>query len=165
MYRVAPKVNPLSQPLSTCCWLTSLQMLFQWKEARGGGGKSESEILSAMDASPHLFPYYMKNAGIAPSECKETAKTLGLRWSGDGEFTSEILQDMLKNHGPLWVAGMWRMNSSHVIVVTACEPESGRIKYNDPWEQSGSESNGTISWLNDRGSVWKSCDASVIYWR
>jgi hypothetical protein len=49
--------------------------------------------------------------------------------------------------------------------VTACEPETGKIKYNDPWEKSGTESSGNVSYLNERGSVWKNCDASVMYWR
>ncbi len=165
MYKVNPKVTPMTQRLPTCCWLTSLLMMFQWKSAKGGSAKSEDEILTAMDASPHLFPYYMRDSGIAPGECKETAKMLGLRWSGDGEFTSEILADMLKNYGPLWIAGKWYQNYSHVIVVTGCETETGKVKYCDPLEPSGSESNGTISWLNSRGGTWKSCDASVMYFR
>jgi hypothetical protein len=165
MYRITPKIDAITQSLATCCWLASLQMMFQWKGKKGGANKTEDEILNQMNVSPQLYPWFMKNSGIAPSECKETAKMLGLRWSGDGEFTNEILSSMLKSYGPLWIAGMWRKNQSHVIVVIGSDPESGAIKYFDPMEPSGLESSGTINWLNNRGNVWKNCDASVMYWR
>jgi|SRR4028119_1785531 hypothetical protein len=165
MFKVSPQVTPLTQRLPTCCWLTSLEMMFLWKAAKGGAKKNEDQILQAMDASPHLYPYYMRDFGIAPTECKETAKMLGLRWSGDGDFTAEILHEMLKNYGPIWIAGKWYQNYSHVRVITGCEVGSGKVKYLDPLEPSGKESNGTITSLNARGSEWKNCDASVMYWR
>ena len=166
MIKVSPEVTPRNQPFSTCCWLTSLEMLFEWKFLKDDKTKDAAKILETMDKSKDLYPYYMKNNGIAPRECKETAKALGLRWSGDGDFTADILADMLPVYGPLWVAGMWRANSSHVIVVTGVDKEAGKIRYIDPWENySLSDSPGTISWLNSRGDVWKGCDASVMYWR
>ncbi len=165
MFNVSPAVRPRSQEWSTCCWLTCLEMMFEWKRNQGDKSKDPSKILELMDASPNLFPYYMRDAGIAPGECKETAKMLGLRWSGDGEIYAEVLSDLMTRSGPLWVAGMWRKGSSHVIVVTGVDRDSGKIKYVDPWENNDlSQSNGTISWLNSRGQLWKSCDASVMYW-
>jgi hypothetical protein len=165
MVNVSPNVTPQNQPFSTCCWLTCLEMMFEWKRIAGDDKKDFTKILTLMDASKDLYPYYMKNNGISPRECKETAKMLGLRWSGDGEITADILADMLPVRGPLWVAGMWRKGSSHVIVVTGVDRESGKIRYIDPWENySLTDSPGTISWLNGRGDVWKNCDASVMYW-
>src|SRR5215204_3155691 len=175
---VSPNVTPRNQQFSTTCWLASLEMLFDWKwrkedknrddKNKNKDGKTEEEqwkILEKMDASKDLYPYYMKNNGISPGECKETAKMLGLRWSGDGEITADILAAMLPVHGPLWVAGMWRQNHSHVIVVTGVDKDGGKIRYVDPWKNySLTESPGTIPWLNDRGDVWKNCDASVMYW-
>ena len=86
-YKVNPEVSPRNQPTSTTCWLTCLQMLFQWKIDKGQTSYSadKDSILAAMDQSPNLYPYYMEKAGIAPGECKETAKMLGLRWSGGGD--------------------------------------------------------------------------------
>jgi hypothetical protein len=55
-------------------------MLFKWKSRDAG------TILSKMDQSPNLYPSYMLENGIAPSECKETAKMLGLGYAGDGEI-------------------------------------------------------------------------------
>ena len=165
-YKVNPEVKPMTQRLSSTCWLTCFQMLFQWKIDKGSSSlsASESSILAALDKSPNLFPYYMVTAGIAPGECKEAAKMLGLRWAGGGDIDAQILHDALKSHGPYWVAGNWG-SGSHVIVVTACNPDTGTIKYIDPWQNvTLTDSNGTISWLNGRGSVWKNCDSSLIYW-
>lgn len=157
--KVSPDVAPMNQPTSTCCWYTCLQMLFKWK------GRDTGLILKKMDESPNLFPYYMLDNGIAPSECKETAKALGMSWAGDGEIDADVLARALRSHGPYWVAGMWQKNFSHVIVVTACNPEQGQIRYINPWMNHDlSDTWGTVSWLNDRGKVWKETDGSLIYW-
>ncbi|HMT09968.1 MAG TPA: papain-like cysteine protease family protein [Pyrinomonadaceae bacterium] len=159
MYKVSPNVSPKNQTSTSCCWLTCLEMLFEWKN------KDSSKILEKMDASPNLFPYYMKDNGIAPGECKETAKMLGLKWAGDGDFTGEILHGILKSYGPVWVAGQWIPGYSHVIVVTGVDKDDGRIKIVNPWKNYDlSESPRTVSWLNERGTVWKTCPASIMYW-
>lgn len=158
--KVHPAVEAMTQPTSSTCWYTCLVMLHKWKS------KDHSSIIKDMDKNDNLFPHYMLEAGIAPGECKETAKSLGMSWAGGGDIDAEVLANALKSHGPYWVAGMWRKNFSHVIVVTGCEPETGKIKYIDPWmNHDASESNGTISWLNDRGKVWKETDGSLIYWK
>jgi hypothetical protein len=132
-------------------------MLFEWKK------KDSSTILEKMDQSPNLFPYVMKDAGIAPGECRETARYLGLKCAGDGEIAADVLLDVLKAHGPIWVAGNWG-SGSHVIVVTACDAEDGRIRYINPYANNDlTDSPGTVSWLTQRGNTWKSCDASVMY--
>lgn len=168
MYKVAPDVKAKTQPLSTCCWLTCLEMLFAWKN------KDSSGILEAMDKSPTLFPWYMKNSGIAPNECRETARMLGLK-CGTGDIEAEVLKNCLMMHGPMWVAGDWvqgadesskqKTDHSHVIVVTGCDASDGRIKFINPWNNFDlSESSGTVSWLTNRSSKWKTAEASVMYW-
>lgn len=166
MYKVSPDVKPRNQPTTTTCWLTCLQMLFQWKIDKGSKGLSadKDSILAAIDKSPNLFPYHMETAGIAPGECKETAKMLGLRWAGGGDIDAKYFQEALKSHGPYWIAGDWG-SGSHVIVVTACDPDSGKIRYINPWQNvTLSDSAGTISWLNNRSNVWRDCDGALMYW-
>ncbi len=156
---VTPAVDPLNQPTSSSCWYVCLKMLFNWKK------RDTSKILETMDSSPRLFPYYMLDNGIAPGECKETAKVLGLSWAGDGEIYADVLANALKVHGPYWVAGMWEKNSSHVIVVTGCNPETGNIRYINPWMNHDlSDTPGTIEWLNKRGDIWRQTDGSLMYW-
>lgn len=159
MYKVSPPVAPRNQPTSTTCWYTCLQMLFEWKK------KDPSKLIPTMDTSPDLFPYYMLENGIAPSECKPTAKVLGLGYAGDGDTYPDVLANALKSHGPYWVAGMWTKNYSHVIVVTGCDPDTGAIKYINPWcNYDLSESIADVDWLNARGKVWKSTLGSMMYW-
>lgn len=159
MVKVNPAVQPRNQPTSTSCWYTCLQMLFDWKK------KDSSKIIETMDQSPNLFPDYMLKNGIAPSECKETAKILGLGFAGDGDTYPDVMANALRSHGPYWVAGMWTKNSSHVIVVTSCDPETGAIRYINPWNNFDlSDSPGDIDWLNARGSVWKQTLGSMMYW-
>jgi hypothetical protein len=166
MFKVTPMVKPRTQPLSTCCWLTCLEMLFEWKKDKGDSGKNPGTILQQMDKSTELYPYAMRDSGIAMRECKPTAKILGLRWAGDTKvIDAQVLTDSLKAHGPLWIAGEWETGSPHVIVVTACNPETGSIKYVNPWKNGDlSESNNTVSWLQERGNTWSGCDASIMYW-
>lgn len=166
MVKVTPRVQALRQPLATCCWFTCLEMLFNWKNAKGDKSKKASMILSEMDKSPNLYPDYMMNAGIAPGECRETARMLGLRASGDtAQLDAGILAEMLKNHGPLWIAGRWYRNFNHVIVLTGCDPDSGQVKYVDPWDNPDlSESSNSVGYLSKRGPVWTNCDASIMYW-
>lgn len=159
MTKVTPDVDPMNQPTSACCWYTCLQMMFRWKK------KDSSKILETMDSSPILFPDYMMKNGIAASECKETAKVLGLQWAGDGKIDADVLANALKVHGPYWVAGEWQKNSPHVIVVTGCNPNSGEIRYINPWMNHDlSDSSGSMSWLNSRGNRWESTDGSLMYW-
>jgi Papain-like cysteine protease AvrRpt2 len=158
--KVSPAVDPINQPTSTSCWYVCLKMLFNWKK------RDTSTILTTMDTSPDLYPYYMLENGIAPSECKTTAYTLGMSCAGDGEIDAQVLANALKSHGPYWLAGMWTKNSSHVIVVTGCNPTSGEITYINPWcNYDLSESSGNIDWLNSRGSMWKNTFGSAIYFR
>lgn len=68
-----------------------------------------------------------------------------------GDIDAQSLQETLKSHGPYWVAGNWG-SGSHVIVVTACNPETGTIRYVDPWKNYMlAASPGTISWLKGAG--------------
>ncbi len=167
MYKVTPNVVPQMQPSGACCWLTCLEMLYIWKNNKGDKSKKVGSILADMDQSPNLFPYYMKDAGIAPGECRETARMLKLGCSGDTSvIDAQILTSMLKSHGPLWIAGRWYMECDHVIVITGCDPDTGKIKFVNPWKNySGEESDGTVGWLSKRGNAWTNCDASIMYWR
>lgn len=167
MYHVSPSVQPRMQPTAKCCWLTCLEMLYQWKNDKGDNSKVISSILPEMDKSPNLYPYEMRDSGIAAGECRETARYLGLGCAGDTAIIdADVLTNLLKMHGPVWIAGRWYMDCDHVIVVTGCNPDTRKIKYINPWRNyGGKESEGPVDWLAARGDVWTNCDASVMYWR
>lgn len=165
MAKVSPNVKPLSQPTAAACWYSCFRMLFQWKYDKGDKTKNPDSILDKMDQSPNLYPYDMKDSwGIDAGECRETARYLGLKASGDGDIDAHYLEEGLNTYGPIWLAGNWG-SGNHVIVVTACTESDGKIRYINPYQNfSLKDSAGTISWLNQRGSLWRNCDASVMHW-
>jgi hypothetical protein len=166
MYRVTPAVKPLNQAKSTTCWLASLEMMFQWKNDKGDVSKKKSQICSLIDEKTPYWADDLVMKGIHPSECSDVARALGLQPTGAGDYTPEILHDIVSKRGPVWVGGMWLEGMSHAIVVTACDPADGRIKIVNPWRNYDlTESPRTISWLNARGSFWKSYEGSVMYWK
>lgn len=163
--KCTPDVTPQTQLTKAACWYACFRMLFQWKRDKGDSSKNPDAILGMLDKSPNLYPYMMKDSwGIDAGECREAARYLGLQASGDGEIDAGALENTIKSRGPVWVAGDWG-SGNHVIVVTACEASTGKIKYINPYKNDfGTDSNGTISWLNGRGSLWKNCDASIMCW-
>jgi papain like cysteine protease AvrRpt2 len=166
MVKVSPAVTPRSQPTRAACWYSCFQMLFQWKFDKGDKSKDPDKILEMLDKSPMLYPYDMKDSwGIdAHGECREAARYLGLRATGDGDLPASSMEEVLQKYGPIWVAGNWGQGN-HVIVVTACDASSGQIRFINPYQNfSLTDTPGTMTWLNARGDLWRSCDASVMYW-
>jgi hypothetical protein len=166
MVKVSPEVKPRSQPSRAACWYSCFQMLFQWKCDKGDKSKDPDKILEMLDRSPMLYPYEMaKTWGIdAHGECREASRYLGLRATGDGDLPGDAMEEVLLKYGPIWVAGNWGQGN-HVIVVTSCDAASGKIRYVNPFmNYSLEDTPGTLSWLNARGDLWRSCDASVMYW-
>jgi hypothetical protein len=164
MTKVSPDVAAECQATRAACWYSGFRMLFKWKAAKGDTTKDANKILEMMDKSPHLYPWEMKDHwGIDAGECRETARMLGLVATGDGELDASAFEEVLKKRGPVWVAGNWG-RGSHVIVVTACDASAGRLRVINPFENfAGTDSPMSISELNNRGTVWKNCDASVMY--
>ena len=166
MVKVSPAVAAECQSTRAACWYSCLRMMFKWKNDKGDMTKNVNRILETMDQSPNLYPWEMKDHwGIDAGECRETARLLGLQASGDGELDAGVIADHLTKRGPIWIAGNWG-RGNHVIVITACDGSSGQMKVINPFENwSGSETPMTISLLNNRGWLWKNCDASVMTWR
>jgi hypothetical protein len=134
-------------------------MLFVWK------GKDASTICGLIDAKTSLDSDDLKKNGILPSECYTVAKALGLRWSGGGDIEADVLEGALKSHGPYFAGGAWRMKLSHIILLTAVNKDTDKIKYINPMEPSGQETTATIQWFNDnRGTAWKQSTSGFLYW-
>jgi hypothetical protein len=166
MFKVSPAVQPKNQKFSTTCWLTCLEMMFQWKNDRGDASKKKWEICSLIDQKTDYWAEDLSNLGIAPIECRQVAQALGLQPTGAGDYTPEILHDIVSKKGPAWVAGMWIPGLSHAVLVTGCKPANGKITIIDPYKNWDlTESDRTVSWINARGSIWKSYEGSVMYWK
>lgn len=138
-------------------------MLFQWKKDKGDSSKDKSQIYNIIDEKTQFYSSIMVENGIAPNECASVARALGMQPTGAGDYTREILYDLVSKKGPLWVAGKWG-NSSHVVLITGCSNDSDAIKIVDPWKNYDlSESDSSLTRLNSRGSTWKGVEGSVMY--
>ncbi|MDQ3800862.1 MAG: C39 family peptidase [Acidobacteriota bacterium] len=166
MFKISPAIKPLRQVVSSTCWLTCLEMMVQWKNDQGDMSKKKWEIRSKIDSDTDYWSDYLADEGIAPGECYQVARALGMQPTGAGDYTKEILYDLISKKGPLWVGGHWYGNSAHVIVVTGVDPQSGKIKIADPYNNFDlSEGDRDVGWLNARGKHWKSYEGTVMYWR
>lgn len=156
---VTPAVKAINQPTSSTCWYVCMQMLYIWK------GRDPKEILDKLNADPDIYPEYWLVNGISTYNCLQLARCLGMGCAGDGEADAEVLANALRTHGPYWVAGEWKKGSPHVIVVTGCNPESGKIRLINPWNNYDlSESEDLLENFNNRGKVWGNTFGSMIYW-
>ena len=166
MFKVSPAVKPINQDTTATCWLAALEMMFQWKNDKGDMTKKKSQICDKIDTDTDYWADDLKTKGIAAGECYQVARALGLQPTGAGDYTAALLHDLISKKGPLWVGGMWLKNMSHVIVITACDPASGFIRIINPWKNFDfSDEQRNIGWLNARGSLWKSYEGSVMYWK
>lgn len=156
---ISPKITPLNQPTSSTCWYSCLQMLFIWK------GLDPADVYRRLEADPEIFPDYWLQKGVAPYNCIQIARCLGLTGAGEGDADADVLANALTTHGPYWVAGEWKKGSSHVKVVTGVNPSSGKIRLVDPWMNHDlSESEDLLVNFNDRGKVWENTFGSFLYW-
>ena len=166
MYKIAPDIKPLRQAKSTTCWLTCLEMLFQWKNDQGDTSKKKSQICSKIDSDTDYWADDLVKEGIAPYECYQVARAMGMQPTGAGDYTKEILHDLVSKKGPLWVGGYWYGNSAHVIVVTGVNPVNGKITIVDPYNNWDlTEGDRDVGWLNARSKHWKSYEGTVMYWK
>lgn len=165
MFKVTPSVKPLNQAKSTTCWLACLEMMYQWKIDKGDASKKKSEICSKIDSDTDYWADDLVSGGIGAPQCSQVARALGMQPTGAGDYTAEILYDLMSKKGPLWVGGYWYGDSAHVILVTGVNPDNSKIKIVDPWKNYAlEEGDRDVAWLNARSKHWKSFD-TVMYWK
>lgn len=166
MFKVAPAVKPLRQVYSSTCWLTCLEMMFQWKNDKGDKSKQKSQICSKIDSDTDYWADDLVKEGLGAPQCYQVARAMGMQPTGAGDYTKEILHDLISKKGPLWVGGYWYGKSAHAILVTGVNPVNGDITIVDPlnnWDLSEGDSD--LGWLNARSKHWKSFEGTVMYWK
>jgi len=122
----------IRQEKQMSCWHASARMLW--------GFKYKQSI------NP-LKKLYKTNNGIAPKEFVKLAKTLGLESvkNVNMSFSWSALAELLRRHGPLWVAGYW-YGPAHIIVVTGVAPD-GKLYLNDP---AGAKKTENLTFFNTK---------------
>jgi hypothetical protein len=117
-------LTPRRQQLSSLCWLTCYQMLYDWKSL-----------------DPATIPDKLKAAGIdydqacrtglMPADNAKAARALGLSPVGFGQQITAFDFKQRLPFSPIWIAGEWFPNGLHARLVTGCSDNF--VEYLDPW--------------------------------
>lgn len=107
----------ITQEQSMSCWHASARMVWAYKNYQ------------CVHPLPNL---YQSNSGASPADFIRLAKELGLETVQiiNQSYSWQKLAELLRRHGPLWVAGYW-YGVPHIMVLTGAEP-NGTIYFNDP---------------------------------
>ena len=110
-------VPMIEQESSMSCWHASARMLWGFKYRQS---------INPMNS------IYQANTGVGAAQFVQLAKTLGLASveSVNMSYSWKAVAELLRRHGPLWVAGVW-YGAKHIIVVTGVDPD-GTLYVNDP---------------------------------
>ena len=114
MYMNVPLIK---QEKTMSCWHASARMIWGYKY---------KQCINPLSKT------FSVNSGLSPSGFIILAKSLGLESVPlvNMSYSWVALADLLKLHGPLWVAGYW-YGPAHIIVVTGVSPD-GKVYINDP---------------------------------
>jgi len=116
----------IPQSKNMACWYASAQMLIQWRRSRTRMCETAHPDPSEV---PALQAAYIANNGLPFSRTIELAKDLGLRPVPPMTPTPAAIEGWLRQHGPLWFAGLFP--SGHAVVITGITAKE--ILINDPW--------------------------------
>jgi hypothetical protein len=117
-------LQPISQSLSTLCWLTCYQMLYIWK------GLDPDTIEAKLRGAGLDYGAACKR-GLLPGEMQNAARALGLRPFGVGGSISTSDLKQLLAFSPIWVTGEWFQNGLHTRLVIGASDDW--VEYFDPW--------------------------------
>lgn len=92
-------VKPFTQSKSWSCWAAAAVILRRWKE---NSIISELEIAAA--AGNKFERAFQENKGLRGPDFSEFAFSLGMKIEAPQNFTPTGYHDLLKSHGPLWIA-------------------------------------------------------------
>lgn len=138
----------VGQRLSMSCWYASVCMVAYYRAPGPRLGLPEKWVL---------------NQGITQSSFAQLAANEGLKGvlNPAGDLTSQQLEVLLRNHGPIWCAGHW-YGFGHVVVLTGVDGDT--VFINDP--DGPRAKTGTRSWFNEKlgKGIWNPCMMYMPAW-
>jgi len=124
------KMTPLPQDLATTCWYTCMVMMYQWAEM------NPDDIKPAIVGAGINWDDACKS-GLKTRDYLKAAKAVKLHGWGSGTSWSAGNFKQWLTMGPVWVAGRWRSEGSHNVVVIGASDDE--IKFIDPWWEGTKE--------------------------
>lgn len=139
-----PNVPLIPQQLTMACWYASAQMLIRWRQE-----STQSSELAHPDPSdlPSEIARYAANNGLSLDSMITFAKSLGLQTVAPMTPTLPLVEQWIREHGPIWAAGK-KVNAAgqaygHVMVIVGVK--GNHLYIHDP-EPVGL---GTAKWVDE----------------
>lgn len=111
----------VSQTSSMSCWSASIAMILGWKNQ----ASYSDRLLAANSGGVNYMPAF--NNGLNPND-HYILERYGFQIAPSASYTRAGIHQMMKEHGPLWVATL--APAPHVRVVTGYQ--GGVFHINDP---------------------------------
>ncbi len=109
VYYVVPDMQLVAQDRTMSCWYASAQMLITWRQRK----TQSSEIRHPDPATVDKWNLKCAgNKGIQNSDIPSFASDMGFEMVGAVTPSPELIQDLMRRHGPLWVNG-----KTHITVI------------------------------------------------
>lgn len=118
-------VPRIAQPTNMSCWATAIAMMLGWKKNLCMNPETIADELG--------YTRQFNSSGLHPEDTK-VFKYWGLRWDPPLCYSVEGFANILKDYGPVWLAGNAR--APHVRVVTGIKGDGNaaktKLSLNDP---------------------------------
>ena len=142
-----PGMKLISQDKTMSCWYASAQMIIYWQMDRC---QQSFMDLIPPDLDATCRTIRDTNNGINNPNILLMAKRLGLEQEPPATPSTNLLETLLRVHGPLWVNG-----DVHIVVIAGIDGDM--VKVYDPWPPN----RGRVEWRSL--SSWLFRDVAVTY--
>jgi len=115
---IIPGVHPQRQKSSMACWITCAAILKSWRD----GLSITPEQLAARMGEPWKI-FFDTDSGLPREDYQDFAKSMGLKFEWPANWIPAGYVDLLKRHGPLWIA--WGV-SSHARILYGVATKNDR---------------------------------------
>ena len=122
-------VSLTAQRTGMGCWAASIAMILGWKSQ----ASFDPHLIAANSGGLNYTPSL--TTGLNPND-RYILQRNGFTVEEPMCYTTGAIDDLLVNHGPLWLAALVQLPgtsglSPHIRVITGMK--SGRVFINDPW--------------------------------
>jgi ABC-type bacteriocin/lantibiotic exporter with double-glycine peptidase domain len=133
-------MNKYAQNKPTECWYVAYRMMYSYK------GWDEGTILDKLRTAGVNADSALKT-GLITNTFMKAAKAVGLRAMGFGQSLSAYDFKTMLTMGPVWTAGKWNADTSHVVVVVGASDT--QIVFIDPWNDTVREAEQRTWFVDD----------------
>jgi hypothetical protein len=97
-FQVKGRLRPLKQDNDQSCWATVATILFSWRH------DTDAKVIDVLSIAGQKFvDLFTNQEGLKSADKPEFLQKLGLKAEPGQTFSVELLEQLLRQHGPLWI--------------------------------------------------------------